>query len=77
MVLCIIGDIRVTPFYSVAAVHAAVEGYISTLNSNLSLLYSPTIGNHGPHSKYTLPDENNLQGHVQLTWIYPGMYTCT
>jgi acetylornithine deacetylase len=43
------GDIRLTPFYEAETCLEKVEGYVETLNNDLSLL--PT---RGPCSKYTL-----------------------
>lgn len=63
------GDVRLSPFYDVAAVRTAVNGYISDLNSDPSILETPCI--RGPHSKYTLPDEDR-QGKVEFTWLFEG-----
>eukprot|EP00243_Klebsormidium_subtile_P014001 TRINITY_DN963_c0_g1_i1.p1 TRINITY_DN963_c0_g1~~TRINITY_DN963_c0_g1_i1.p1 ORF type:complete len:414 (-),score=125.87 TRINITY_DN963_c0_g1_i1:315-1394(-) len=60
MTIC--GDIRVTPFYSVAEVVARIKEYVDDINANLSQL--PT---HGPVSKYELPDEH-LRGRVELSF---------
>lgn len=62
------GDVRLTPFYDVAKVREAVEGYVADINANPSIIET---GRHGPHSKYTLPEEN-LLGRVVLTWENPG-----
>ena len=56
------GDVRITPFYSVTDVMAAIDGYVADINGNLGAL--PT---RGPMSKYELPDEG-LRGKLELTW---------
>ena len=56
------GDVRITPFYDVRDVMAAVDGYVADLNANLGAL--PT---RGPMSKYALPAEG-LSGRLELTW---------
>ena len=56
------GDVRITPFYDVRDVMAAVERYTAEINANLGAL--PT---RGPMSKYSLPAEG-LQGQLHLSW---------
>lgn len=58
------GDIRLTPFYDVAAVKAAVEQYVLDINADPAVVES---GKHGPHSKYVL--EDGTKGSVSLTWL--------
>lgn len=67
---CIIqGDVRLAPFYDVKKVREAVEGYVNEINNQPSILEKPEI--HGPHSKYSLPDEGRL-GNLELTWLFEG-----
>eukprot|EP01104_Vermistella_antarctica_P015046 TRINITY_DN485_c0_g1_i1.p1 TRINITY_DN485_c0_g1~~TRINITY_DN485_c0_g1_i1.p1 ORF type:complete len:454 (-),score=133.87 TRINITY_DN485_c0_g1_i1:156-1484(-) len=56
------GDIRLTPFYDVPEVKAAVQSYVDELNADLSLL--PT---RGPCSRYEVPDLE-LRGKLELTF---------
>ena len=49
------GDIRLTPFYEVADVHKAVDGYITDLNANITSL--PTWG---PCSKYEIEEDPSI-----------------
>ena len=56
------GDIRLTPFYDVKKVMAAVDGYVKDLNENIEKLPK-----HGPCSKYTLPGEGR-RGKVDIEW---------
>ena len=58
------GDIRLTPFYDVPQVKAAVEGWVDELNQDISQLAT-----RGPCSKYKLPeDAGGDVGKVELTW---------
>ena len=63
------GDVRLSPFYDVADVRKAVNGYINDLNSDPSILETPCI--RGPHSKYVLQDEER-QGKVEFSWLFEG-----
>jgi len=54
------GDIRLTPFYEVDAVRAAVDGYVADINANITSL--PTMG---PCSKYEI---EGARGSLELTW---------
>merc|ERR1719223_1958412 len=55
------GDIRLTPFYKVPDVKAAIEGYVKDLNDNLGSI--PTTG---PVSKFEL--ESGPKGSVSIRW---------
>ncbi len=33
---------------------------------------SAGISHHGPHSKYTLPEQNDFKGKVELKWLTSG-----
>lgn len=67
---CIVeGDIRLCPFYDVAAVRKAVEGYVAAINENPEMLVRPEI--RGPHSHYSL-SEDGVRGVVELTWTFEG-----
>lgn len=66
--LCTIeGDIRLSPFYDVKDANAAVQRWVDEINADPAILH----GHHGPHSKYTLPEEN-LLGRVKLSWQNEG-----
>jgi len=55
----IVGDIRITPFYTPEQIKQAVEGYVRDLNvSSLE-----TIG----YSSFELPEES-LKGRIELQW---------
>ncbi|KAL6763183.1 acetylornithine deacetylase [Haematococcus lacustris] len=56
------GDCRLTPFYDLDKVMAALQRYVEELNADLSVL--PT---RGPVSKYSLPAEG-LTGRLELTF---------
>mmetsp|Transcript_24142 Transcript_24142/g.31531 ORF Transcript_24142/g.31531 Transcript_24142/m.31531 type:complete len:459 (-) Transcript_24142:295-1671(-) len=60
------GDIRLTPFYSMADCMATVEKYVEEINNDIGSL--PTRGNY---SKFELPDED-LKGKLILTWLTEG-----
>eukprot|EP01041_Mallomonas_annulata_P000871 gene871-1695_t len=62
------GDIRVSPFYDVADVRVAIERYVAEINADPAFLVS---GVHGPHSKYTLPNEDR-KGRLELAWVTDG-----
>jgi len=62
------GDIRLSPFYDVKDVKRAVDRYVQELNEDPSVIENPA---HGPHSKYTLPNEGR-KGRIELTWISEG-----
>lgn len=67
---CIVeGDIRLCPFYDVARVRQAIEGYVATINANPEILVKGAV--RGPHSHYSLPDEDR-NGVVELTWTFEG-----
>jgi acetylornithine deacetylase len=63
------GDVRLAPFYDVADVRRVVSGYITEINANPAVLENPDT--RGPHSKYTLPDENK-KGVVDFQWLADG-----
>jgi acetylornithine deacetylase len=63
------GDVRLSPFYDVADVRKAVNGYIADLNADPSIVESPST--RGPHSKYALPDEDR-KGKIEFTWLFEG-----
>eukprot|EP01038_Epipyxis_sp_PR26KG_P006675 gene6675-9157_t len=63
------GDIRISPFYDFKNIKAKVESYVAEISANPSIVESPEI--HGPHSKYTLPEENR-NGLIQLKWLVDG-----
>ncbi len=62
------GDIRFAPFYNFEDIVAKVEAVVAEINANPALLEGK-YANHGPHSKYTLPEQN---GKVELKWLTPG-----
>eukprot|EP01126_Amoeba_proteus_P019532 TRINITY_DN2009_c0_g1_i5.p1 TRINITY_DN2009_c0_g1~~TRINITY_DN2009_c0_g1_i5.p1 ORF type:complete len:434 (-),score=81.17 TRINITY_DN2009_c0_g1_i5:514-1815(-) len=55
------GDIRLTPFYNVEHVKAAVERYVRDINANVNSL--PT---RGPGFSYTVGDK---VGRIEFSWI--------
>lgn len=63
------GDVRVAPFYDVSDVRRVVNSYVAEINSNPAVLENPA--HRGPHSKYTLPDENK-KGAVEFSWLADG-----
>ncbi len=63
------GDVRLAPFYDVAEVRRVVSAYIAEINANPAVLENPET--RGPHSKYTLPDENK-KGAVEFQWLADG-----
>lgn len=63
------GDARISPFYDVKDVREKVNSYVDAINADPSIIESPHF--HGPHSKYSLPDEK-LQGALQLKWLVEG-----
>lgn len=68
------GDIRITPFYNVHDVTAKINEYVAEINANPNVVIEKGTGEmnvHGPHSKYTLPDEE-LNGRIELKWIGEG-----
>jgi acetylornithine deacetylase len=56
------GDVRLTPFYDLAAVMRAIDADVADINAHIEAL--PTLG---PDSRFVLPDEG-LRGRVELTW---------
>ena len=67
--LCTVqGDIRLTPFYEVAAARAVVEAAVAEINANPNIVLNES---RGPFSKYTLPTES-LQGTITLKWVTNG-----
>mmetsp|Transcript_13777 Transcript_13777/g.30386 ORF Transcript_13777/g.30386 Transcript_13777/m.30386 type:complete len:437 (-) Transcript_13777:1289-2599(-) len=62
------GDCRITPFYEVKAVMKQIDSYVAEINADPSILHSSA---HGPHSKYTLPEEGK-QGRIDLKWVGEG-----
>ncbi len=67
------GDIRITPFYPVPQVRAAIDGYVADINKKLASFHNADV--HGPFSKYVLADEN-LAGKVEIEWegdFYSGI----
>jgi hypothetical protein len=62
------GDCRITPFYNVKAVMKQIDSYVAEINADPSILHSSA---HGPHSKYTLPEEGK-QGRIDLKWVGEG-----
>jgi acetylornithine deacetylase len=68
------GDIRLTPFYHYRDIMDKVEEYVRDINANPNLVIEKGIGEmnvHGPHSKYTLPEES-LDGKLTLIWSGDG-----
>jgi len=61
----IAGDIRMTPFYDLAEVKAAVERYVKELNESITVL-----PNRGPNFSYQLGDGS--KGQITLEWISDG-----
>lgn len=57
------GDCRVTPFYGIAAVVKSIEGYVTEINADPTILPS-----RGAFSKYVLPAEDR-KGTLELTWM--------
>eukprot|EP00197_Chlamydomonas_leiostraca_P004747 CAMPEP_0202867528 /NCGR_PEP_ID=MMETSP1391-20130828/9483_1 /ASSEMBLY_ACC=CAM_ASM_000867 /TAXON_ID=1034604 /ORGANISM="Chlamydomonas leiostraca, Strain SAG 11-49" /LENGTH=429 /DNA_ID=CAMNT_0049547581 /DNA_START=14 /DNA_END=1303 /DNA_ORIENTATION=- len=57
------GDCRMTPFYDLDKVKAALEGYVAAINADLGSL--PV---HGPASKYELPEEE-FKGRLELKFF--------
>jgi len=59
------GDIRLTPFYTIDALKAAVEGFVAEINADPSVLAT-----RGPASKYVLDPgtEEEQKGVLTLTW---------
>lgn len=55
-----------TPFYDIKAVIKSVEGYVSEINADPSILPS-----RGPFSKYVLPAEGR-KGNLELKWMAGG-----
>ena len=67
---CVVeGDVRLSPFYDVADVRAALTRYVDEINADPTILENPAV--RGPHSKYTLPKEG-LSGSVELKFISEG-----
>lgn len=67
---CVVeGDIRLSPFYDVAAVRTAIERYVEDINADPDRLVNATI--RGPHSKYSIPSQQ-LIGNVDLKWVFKG-----
>ena len=69
------GDIRFTPFYDKAELIAKVESYVAEINADPNMLIQncPSSGKpvHGPHSRYTLPDEGR-NGRIEFSWLGEG-----
>jgi len=63
------GDVRLAPFYDVADVRRALQSYVDEISANPSIIESPQF--HGPHSKYSLPEEGRL-GKLELSWVSEG-----
>ncbi len=63
------GDMRVTPFYSVSVVKAALERWVAEINANPACVENADA--HGPHSKYYLADEGK-GARLELTWLVAG-----
>lgn len=63
------GDIRLSPFYDVEDVKAALEQYVKDINDNLE-----DVPTRGPYSKFVLPESVEVQpselrkGLVELKW---------
>eukprot|EP01095_Lingulamoeba_sp_RSL-Kostka_P000548 TRINITY_DN10834_c0_g1_i1.p1 TRINITY_DN10834_c0_g1~~TRINITY_DN10834_c0_g1_i1.p1 ORF type:complete len:463 (+),score=182.94 TRINITY_DN10834_c0_g1_i1:67-1455(+) len=68
---CIMGDIRLTPFYSITDAMKVVEDRVKELNeTKFKSLEENT--KRGPSSKYTLYDEEGnetIKGSIELEWI--------
>ena len=68
------GDVRITPFYHTSQVIAKVNEYVADINANPDIVSTMGEGDmpvHGPHSKYTLP-EQSFNGRLELKWIGEG-----
>jgi acetylornithine deacetylase len=70
------GDVRLAPFYEVADVRKAVEGYVQEINDDPSVLHSVESFTR-PHSKYVLYDEGGrgeitAKGAIDLRWLFEG-----
>ena len=68
------GDCRITPFYHTRDVVAKINGYVAEINANPNMVITMGEGDmpaHGPHSKYTLPEEE-LSARLELKWIGEG-----
>lgn len=68
------GDVRITPFYHTSQVIEKVNQYVADINANPDIVATMAEGDmpvHGPHSKYTLP-EQNFNGRLELKWIGEG-----
>jgi len=57
------GDVRVTPFYKLEDVVAAIDADVADINANLETALTPP----GPHSRFVLPGEG-LRGKLAMTW---------
>jgi acetylornithine deacetylase len=62
------GDIRLSPFYDFKDVKAALLRYVEEYKANPASFES---GNHGPHSKFYLT-EDNRPGEVELSFVSEG-----
>lgn len=68
--LCTIsGDIRLSPFYKIADAKRSVESYVAAINADPSGVLEKNL--HGPHSKYTIPEEDE-KGELELIWLNDG-----
>jgi acetylornithine deacetylase len=68
--LCVVsGDIRLSPFYKMADAKKAVESYVAAINADPSGVLERNL--HGPHSKYTIPEEDE-KGQLDFEWIGEG-----
>ena len=63
------GDIRLSPFYKIAEAKAAIEEYVAAINADPSGVLEKNL--HGPHSKYTIPEENQ-KAEIELIWLTDG-----
>lgn len=63
------GDIRLAPFYKIADAMASIDGYIAAINADPSGVLEKNL--HGPHSKYSIPEEN-VKGQCEMIWLNEG-----
>ena len=61
------GDVRLAPFYDVADVKTKVLEYVEAINNDPSIIENCEV--RGPHSKYTLPEEER-KGVIE--WTFQG-----
>ncbi|OQR90163.1 hypothetical protein THRCLA_09420 [Thraustotheca clavata] len=55
------GDVRLSPFYDMQELRSKLQCYVDDLNNDIA-----SLACRGPHSKYTLPEEN-WNGKLELT----------